>query len=103
MCRYMLKSYEATFNHELLYYKAIPILVKSDFFCLATSPTATYEAEVIEVGIALLHGCCGIAQLSTAVFFIASHHCNKNAIRDVVQANHLEDVEKLETLHNVIL
>lgn len=30
-------------------------------FCLATSPTATYEAEVIEVGIALLHGCCGIA------------------------------------------
>lgn len=26
-----------------------------------TSPTATYEAEVIEVGKALLHGCCGIA------------------------------------------
>lgn len=29
--------------------------------CLSTSPAATYEAEVIKVGVAMLHGGCGIA------------------------------------------
>lgn len=62
--------------------------------CISTSPAATYEAEVIEVGVAMLHGCCGVAQLSAAVVFIACHYCDNNAIWHIVaQGNHLEDGE----------
>lgn len=64
--------------------------------CIATSPAATYEAEVIKVGVAMLHGCCGVAQLSTAVVFIARHYCDNDTIWHIVaQGNHLKDGENL--------
>lgn len=63
---------------------------------VSTSPTASYEAEVIKVGVAMLHGCCGVAQLGAAVVFVASHHCDSHAIWHVVaQGNHLENGERL--------
>lgn len=55
------------------------------------SSAAACEAQVVEVGTALPHGCCGIAELGTAVVIISCHQDNHHTIRHIVSyGNHRE-------------
>ena len=61
-------------------------------FSLSTSPAASYEAQVIEVGVALLHGSGGIAKLSAAVVLVAGHQGDHHPVHHIItQGHHLEE------------